>query len=250
MRKILSSLIAILVVTNLEAQQRTPKLVVCITVDQLRGDYIEYFYNTFGERGFKRLLNEGLVYNNIRFEFSDIDQAVDFYSKLFQAEPAKRRDGYANFAVDSPPLKLVLIENPAAKAPVVTHGLPDENHYTTAYDLYLIFHAAIQDERFMEVISMESYTADITGSDGTVRQDNWPASNFYSSGQVQAPDGVHVFGGKTGTTSLAGNCVILYVEDADNNPYISVIMGAESRNILYEDMNRLFSAGINAAPAS
>ena len=70
MRKIITSLIAILVVTNLEAQQRTPKLVVCITVDQLRGDYIEYFYNTFGERGFKRLMNEGLVYNNIKFEFS------------------------------------------------------------------------------------------------------------------------------------------------------------------------------------
>lgn len=45
---------------------------------------------------------------------SDIDQAVDFYSKLFQTEPAKRRDGYANFAVESPPLKLVLIENPSA----------------------------------------------------------------------------------------------------------------------------------------
>ena len=55
MRKIITSLIAILVVTNLEAQQRTPKLVVCITVDQLRGDYIEYFYNTFGERGFKQI---------------------------------------------------------------------------------------------------------------------------------------------------------------------------------------------------
>ena len=66
MRKIITSLIAILVVTNLEAQQRTPKLVVCITVDQLRGDYIEYFYNTFGERGFKRLMNEGLVYNPLR----------------------------------------------------------------------------------------------------------------------------------------------------------------------------------------
>jgi catechol 2,3-dioxygenase-like lactoylglutathione lyase family enzyme len=45
---------------------------------------------------------------------SDIDEAVDFYSKLFATEPAKRRDGYANFAVDSPPLKLVLIENPTA----------------------------------------------------------------------------------------------------------------------------------------
>src|SRR4051794_5678259 len=43
---------------------------------------------------------------------ADIDEAVAFYSKLFAAEPAKRRPGYANFAVADPPLKLVLIENP------------------------------------------------------------------------------------------------------------------------------------------
>ena len=42
---------------------------------------------------------------------SDVDQAVDFYSKLFGAEPAKRRPGYANFAIADPPLKLVLIES-------------------------------------------------------------------------------------------------------------------------------------------
>jgi catechol 2,3-dioxygenase-like lactoylglutathione lyase family enzyme len=41
---------------------------------------------------------------------SDLDAAVDFYSKLFGAEPAKRRPGYANFAIDEPALKLVLIE--------------------------------------------------------------------------------------------------------------------------------------------
>ncbi len=41
---------------------------------------------------------------------ADLDQAVDFYSKLFATEPAKRRPGYANFAVAEPPLKLVLIE--------------------------------------------------------------------------------------------------------------------------------------------
>jgi catechol 2,3-dioxygenase-like lactoylglutathione lyase family enzyme len=46
---------------------------------------------------------------------SNIDEAVDFYSKLFATEPAKRRAGYANFAVESPPLKLVLIENPSAE---------------------------------------------------------------------------------------------------------------------------------------
>ena len=41
---------------------------------------------------------------------ADLDEAVAFYSKLFQSEPAKRRPGYANFAIDEPPLKLVLIE--------------------------------------------------------------------------------------------------------------------------------------------
>lgn len=45
---------------------------------------------------------------------SNIDEAVDFYTKLFQVPPAKRREGYANFAVETPPLKLVLIENPGA----------------------------------------------------------------------------------------------------------------------------------------
>jgi catechol 2,3-dioxygenase-like lactoylglutathione lyase family enzyme len=42
----------------------------------------------------------------------DIDEAVTFYSRLFNAEPAKRRPGYANFALGDPALKLVLIENP------------------------------------------------------------------------------------------------------------------------------------------
>src|SRR5438093_12731530 len=41
---------------------------------------------------------------------SNIDQAVDFYRRLFGTEPAKRRPGYANFAIADPPLKLVLIE--------------------------------------------------------------------------------------------------------------------------------------------
>jgi len=44
---------------------------------------------------------------------ADLDRAVEFYSRLFGTGPAKRRPGYANFAVADPPLKLVLMENPA-----------------------------------------------------------------------------------------------------------------------------------------
>ena len=42
----------------------------------------------------------------------DLAESIAFYSRLFDTEPAKVRDGYANFAVAEPPLKLVLIENP------------------------------------------------------------------------------------------------------------------------------------------
>lgn len=45
---------------------------------------------------------------------SDLDAAVEFYSKLFGSAPAKRRDGYANFAIAEPPLKLVLIAGDGA----------------------------------------------------------------------------------------------------------------------------------------
>ena len=43
---------------------------------------------------------------------NDLEEAVTFYSKMFGTEPAKRRPGYANFAISEPPLKLVLLENP------------------------------------------------------------------------------------------------------------------------------------------
>ena len=45
---------------------------------------------------------------------SDVAAATEFYTKLFGVAPHKRRDGYANFVVADPPLKLVLIENPDA----------------------------------------------------------------------------------------------------------------------------------------
>ena len=50
---------------------------------------------------------------------TDLDEAVGFYSKLFGAEPAKRKPGYANFAIADPPLKLVLFE--AAEGGTINH---------------------------------------------------------------------------------------------------------------------------------
>src|SRR5690349_21247679 len=52
---------------------------------------------------------------------SDLDGSVAFYARLFGVEPAKRRPGYANFAVGEPPLKLVLIEGDAGQPTVMDH---------------------------------------------------------------------------------------------------------------------------------
>ena len=124
------------------------------------------------------------------------------------------------------------------------HGLHDENHYTTTYDLYLMFNEALKNQTFLDIISMDSYTAEITSADGTSYTAEWLATNYYSAGVTTPPDGIRVYGGKTGTTDQAGSCVILYEKNAAGEPYISVIMGASDKPLLYEEMNELLDAGM------
>ena len=78
MNRWIASLIAILTLPGLYAQQSAdpPKLVISIVVDQLRGDYLQFFSPTFGERGFKRLMNEGLVYHQLEFGFPNLGPAA------------------------------------------------------------------------------------------------------------------------------------------------------------------------------
>ena len=57
----------------------------------------------------------------------DLEAAVDFYTKLFGTRPAKRRDGYANFAVVDPPLKLVLFEQPGGGGTINHLGVEVES---------------------------------------------------------------------------------------------------------------------------
>lgn len=52
---------------------------------------------------------------------SDLEGSVAFYAKLFGVEPAKRRPGYANFAIENPPLKLVLLKGEADQSTVMDH---------------------------------------------------------------------------------------------------------------------------------
>lgn len=119
------------------------------------------------------------------------------------------------------------------------HGLHDDEHYTTAYDLYLIFNECIKNEHFVEIISSDSYTAVYTAADGSQQEMTFTPTNLYAKGVVEEPDNVTIVGGKTGTTDEAGCCLILLVRDSQNRPYISIVMGAPDKSTLYEDMTSL-----------
>lgn len=122
------------------------------------------------------------------------------------------------------------------------HGLTAEDHYTTAYDLYLILNEAIKQEKFVEIIQTPLY--DVTGTDASGNSKSFPQgknTNQYVRGDRKAPESITVIGGKTGTTTAAGHCLMLYVQDADQHDYISVILKSESGDSLYEDMTGLLS---------
>lgn len=70
-------MLAALAGTELQAQtlQSAPRLVVNITIDQLRTDYIEHFSPLYGEEGFRKLLQNGCVYEAANYPFSPVDRA-------------------------------------------------------------------------------------------------------------------------------------------------------------------------------
>jgi hypothetical protein len=122
---------------------------------------------------------------------------------------------------------------------VNSNGLSDENHYTTAYDLYLIFNEALKDPRFANYAGCASYNVTYTAADGSQVTKNWRNGNRYITGQVAAPYGVAVEAGKTGTTLAAGSCLVISSANDKGNRYISVVLKSKNRADLYDNMSKL-----------
>lgn len=122
------------------------------------------------------------------------------------------------------------------------HGYHNKDHYTTAYDLYLIFKECIKDETFLQIIASSSYHTIIRQSDGAAREVTWPQSNQFISGGREVPKDITLIGGKTGNTFDAGSCILLYGHDAEQTPFITIMMGATSRRNLYDNMTSLLRA--------
>lgn len=119
------------------------------------------------------------------------------------------------------------------------HGLQDENHYTTPYDIYLMLNEALSYEEFTEITELSSYTVTYERADGTEVSTQLESTDHYLTGEETPPKDVTVLGGKTGTTSLAGNCLALVTQNAYGKPFISIVMGADTKETLYQQMNSL-----------
>ncbi len=125
------------------------------------------------------------------------------------------------------------------------NGLTQDDHYVTAYDMYLIFNAAMEYDIFSEIINMTDYTTTYYDKSGNAKELSISSTNLYLRGDKQAPSGVTVIGGKTGTTNAAGHCLILLSRDTSGNPYISVIMRDTDSGSLYADMSSLLNEIVN-----
>lgn len=125
------------------------------------------------------------------------------------------------------------------------HGLHDDNHYTTAYDLYLIFNECLKQEQFVKVITEKTHTGVLKSKDGTTRKEEWKNTSLYMTGEAELPTTVEYLGGKTGNTDEAKRCLIAYSKDKNNNDYyISIVMGANGKPLLYQNMNEMLNHGV------
>ena len=122
------------------------------------------------------------------------------------------------------------------------HGYHNEDHYTTAYDLYLMLNACMEHDVFLDIVTSSVYETRIVQKNGTYRNAKWIQSNYYLNQRTEKPSNIALLGGKTGTTSAAGACITLYVEDKDGHPYIAIMMGSDSKPQLYKNMTNLLSS--------
>ena len=128
---------------------------------------------------------------------------------------------------------------------VNANGLPDEDHYTTVYDMYLIFQEAIQTQDFIDIIHTKSYDAAYQNASGNTVTQTWESTNRYLNGQTTEPEDITVIGGKTGTTNAAGYCLVLYSKNKKGDDIVSIVYKGKTRSDMYTLMNQILSTFAN-----
>ncbi len=123
---------------------------------------------------------------------------------------------------------------------VNAHGLDDPDHYTSAYDIYLVFNRLLDNEFFRQVIGTQDYTATYSNGGMPVVK-TWQRGIWYFNGGATLPATLTGIGGKTGTTDEALFCLTFCAADQAGNEYICVVLKSGTRQRLYNNMDILLS---------
>ena len=120
-------------------------------------------------------------------------------------------------------------------------GLTQSKHYSSVYDVYLMFQECLKYPTFRDIIARGSFLCYYTNAAGENVTKNFNSTNQYLVGAYTPPDGITVIGGKTGHTNTAGYNLVVLVQDSHHKEYVAVILGAATKDELYNQMNTLLS---------
>ena len=120
------------------------------------------------------------------------------------------------------------------------HGLHDDNHYITAYDMYLILEESEKYEIIREIDSYNSFTYSYTTADGQVLEDDITPTNQFLAGNYKLPSNITIDSWKTGTTKAAGNILALNVT-IDGSSYSIFVADSVSQDDLYDKIGIMFN---------
>lgn len=124
---------------------------------------------------------------------------------------------------------------------ISSSGLIENNHYTTSYELYLIFNEVINTPSLLEILQCKEYTSTINRSNGGTYEVTSQTTNMYLRGYYECPANINIIGGKTGTTDMAGHCLMMLVRNKNSKPYIAIVLGCDTTDDLYTEMTSLLS---------
>lgn len=119
------------------------------------------------------------------------------------------------------------------------NGLTEKGHYTTVYDIYLIVHKLMEDQRFVDIISAGTYRAVYRDAEGQRCEETYTSTVQYVEAGISTIGSVQILGGKTGTTSSAGHCLVLICKSSSGEKYLAVVLKAKSRDSLYEQIEHI-----------
>lgn len=118
------------------------------------------------------------------------------------------------------------------------HGLDNQEHYSTAYDIYLITKEAYTYDIIQGIDSLSEYSFTYYDSNNAPVGIDVGATNYFVRGKADLPTSYHIEVWKTGTTTGAGNCLAMYLT-RDGKDYFVVASSGESKNVLYDALIKL-----------